>query len=336
MTQAPTPGPLSGDDVKLLVKLLDTLKPFAEVAEKLKHCHVVEICEPSPDNPSRNIIPMPREWFERAGDDLEAIVIQLHATGVLSEGQASKITGLDRGAVRRLVDCLAPTAPVEASGSEREFETAEAMAEAWSDRVEVQHMVDVTSAVFAKWASPELLSRFRQQMMAVIQQAYIEGVGARVEAIRPQPSGETREGYVNAFYEIAEMLGMGAQAASPSEVWAREMRPRLEALIRPAPVAETAGEAVAWLYTENRWKDGPRHRLSMQRQAISDDDKNEFEITEQPLYAAPVPAQDDDRLRIAVEALKDIQDTTAELGTNQKATEALAALQSTAAQEGGE
>jgi len=120
MTQAPTPGPLSAEDVKLLVKLLDTLKPFAEVAEKLKHCHVVEICEPTPDNPSRNIIPMPREWFERAGDDLEYIAIQLHAAGVLSEGQASKVTGLDRVEVRREVDRLAPTAPVEASGSERD------------------------------------------------------------------------------------------------------------------------------------------------------------------------------------------------------------------------
>lgn len=122
MTQAPTPGPLSAEDVKLLVKLLDTLKPFAEVAEKLKHCHVVEICEPSPDNPSRNIIPMPREWFERAGDDLEYIAIQLHASGVLSEGQTSKITGLGRVEVRREVDRLAPTDPVEASGSERETE----------------------------------------------------------------------------------------------------------------------------------------------------------------------------------------------------------------------
>ena len=122
MTQAPTPGPLSSESVKLLVKLLDTLKPFAGVAEKLKHCHVVEICEPNPDNPSRNIIPMPREWFERAGDDLEYIAIQLHAAGVLSEGQASKVTGLDRVEVRREVDRLAPTAPPEEAAAQRDNE----------------------------------------------------------------------------------------------------------------------------------------------------------------------------------------------------------------------
>jgi len=61
-------------------------------------------------------------------------------------------------------------------------------------------------------------------------------------------------------------------------------------------LSATQGESrqpTAWLYTENRWKDGPRHRLSMKRQAISDEDINEFEITETALYAlpaAPTPA----------------------------------------------
>nr|WP_313425320.1 hypothetical protein [Brevundimonas diminuta] len=104
LSAAPAP---EGGATKLHLKLLDTLKPFAEVAEKLKHCHVVEICEPTPENPSRNIIPIPREWFERAADDLEAIAIQLHGAGALSEGQASKLTGLDRVEVRKLSDALA-------------------------------------------------------------------------------------------------------------------------------------------------------------------------------------------------------------------------------------
>ncbi len=97
-----------GVEKALHLKLIDTLKPFAEVAEKLKHCHVVEICEPTHDNPSRNIIPMPREWFERAADDLEVIAIQLHSDGVLSEGQTAKLTGLDRVEVRKQVDALTP------------------------------------------------------------------------------------------------------------------------------------------------------------------------------------------------------------------------------------
>jgi hypothetical protein len=37
-------------------------------------------------------------------------------------------------------------------------------------------------------------------------------------------------GYAIAFYEIAKMLGIGAQAASPADVWRDQMRPKLEAL----------------------------------------------------------------------------------------------------------
>ncbi|WP_295169801.1 hypothetical protein [uncultured Brevundimonas sp.] len=179
-TQAPTPGPLTSESVKLLVKLLDTLKPFAEVAEKLKHCHVVEICEPTPDNPSRNTIPMPREWFERAGDDLEYIAIQLHASGVLSEGQVSKITGLDRVSIRREVDSLAPTAPVEASGSERE---------------DIQ-----------RWQADQ--SEFFQSNVLEVVTEYATWRD-RQEALRPQPSGETREAGLSVEM-VARFMAAGA------------------------------------------------------------------------------------------------------------------------------
>lgn len=101
--------------VALPLKLIDTLKPLAVVAEKLKHCHVVEVCEPTADNPSRNIIPMPREWFERTADDLEAIAVLMHSAGVLSEGQASTLTGLDRVEIRKQVDALT-AAPVREEG----------------------------------------------------------------------------------------------------------------------------------------------------------------------------------------------------------------------------
>ncbi|MGX1693182.1 hypothetical protein [Brevundimonas naejangsanensis] len=101
--------------VALPLKLIDTLKPLAVVAEKLKHCHVVEVCEPIADNPSSNIIPMPREWFERAADDLEAIAVLMHGAGILSEGQASTLTGLDRVEIRKQVDALT-AAPVREEG----------------------------------------------------------------------------------------------------------------------------------------------------------------------------------------------------------------------------
>lgn len=56
----------------------------------------------------------------------------------------------------------------------------------------------------------------------------------------------------------------------------------------------------AWLYTENRWKDGPHHRLTLFRQSISEEDKAEYEITEDALYTHPLftPAERQYLLRL--------------------------------------
>lgn len=67
--------------------------------------------------------------------------------------------------------------------------SVEARAEAWSDSAEIVRMVDGMTEVFAKWATPDLLSRFRQQVAAVIQQAFIEG-HADAAALRQSPSVE--------------------------------------------------------------------------------------------------------------------------------------------------
>lgn len=68
-----------------------------------------------------------------------------------------------------------------------------------------------------------------------------------------------------------------------------------------APVAETAGRAVAWVPVHPRtgpiWAEsGPDARGK----------DNLISYPFMPLYASPVPAQDDDKLRIAVEALEKI------------------------------
>ena len=53
-------------------------------------------------------------------------------------------------------------------------------------------------------------------------------------------------GYVDAFYELADMMGIGAQAKSPAEVWQQQMKPRLaEALTRTQdPAIEGLVEAL--------------------------------------------------------------------------------------------
>jgi|GEM_PF-1875057 len=68
-----------------------------------------------------------------------------------------------------------------------------------------------------------------------------------------------------------------------------------------APVAETAGEAVAWQW---RHGDDMEWHTSGVRHAWFDDEALNPRFRLRPLYAAPVPAQDDDKLRRAVEALE--------------------------------
>jgi len=96
----------------------------------------------------------------------------------------------------------------------------------------------------------------------------------------------TRENTVNVPREPTEAMLRSAYATNepfhPRAIW--------EAMLSAAPLHEGEGEPVAWLYTENKWKDGPRHRLSTKRQGVSDEDANEFEITETPIYAAPPPS----------------------------------------------
>lgn len=119
----------------------------------------------------------------------------------LSKGEIkAMLCAAPKSAVRALA---APSAPGEPPASppaetgEGFLDDDEARAEAWSDRVEIQNMVEITSSVFAKWASPELLSRFRQQMMGVIQQAYIEGaVEARTHPASDQSDTERMRAFI--------------------------------------------------------------------------------------------------------------------------------------------
>jgi len=150
-------------------------------------------------------------------------------------------------------------------GEGSSFESVEARAEAWSDRVEIQDMVEATTAVFAKWSSPEILSRFRQQTMAVIQQAFIEGFdaasaprGEGAEAVRGRicsilvrfaniiedQTPEFRADALGRFAdELTELYPSGAEA--PSVVGADA-----KVLTQSAGRVKTLGEALA-LYAKH-------------------------------------------------------------------------------------
>ncbi len=65
-------------------------------------------------------------------------------------------------------------------------------------------------------------------------------VRAAIAAINTRaPSGEA--GFLEVFYEIAGIIKLGARAASPREVWEREMRPKLLAAFAPDSEPDTIG-----------------------------------------------------------------------------------------------
>ncbi len=100
----------------------------------------------------------------------------------------------------------------------------------------------------------------------------------------PIPSASGEDGYAKAFYEIANMLGIPAQADSPRHVWESVMRPRILAALRPALVDEGQNR---WAPARNlfvtyaeRFTNATRYE---EASAIADKAAREFDA----LYATP-------------------------------------------------
>lgn len=58
-----------------------------------------------------------------------------------------------------------------------------------------------------------------------------EAAGGTTEPLYATPRVQDVDGYLAAFYELADMLGIPAQPCSPKEVWETQMRPALQAAI---------------------------------------------------------------------------------------------------------
>ena len=219
MTQAPTPGPLSGDDVKLLVKgdlvgageLIGTLKGVAD------GWGCATIVAPNGAEFSRILYkgfafigrPDADGWMPWSGGENPVPGVRVEVR-YREKGQAVAVSG-DEGALDWSRDGdpydiiafrLAPTAPVEASGSERDEKLRRAYEE---------------SAPF----------------LEIIPDSTVEGCH-RTDAhnpSRPQPSGETQE-RARSVERIKGWLDRnpegGAEPIHPDD---------LRALIRPTPVA---------------------------------------------------------------------------------------------------
>lgn len=312
MTQAPTPGPLSGDDdMKLLIAhtIIEDLRA--------QHPGIKQI-----DNERGDI------WLPGGSTPQSSgCIVDIHsvAQAVEHEVRAS----------------LSPTAPVEASGSERD-RLKRAIADGISNGYEQYD--DASPAQRERYdMAAEAVLNLRPQPSGFLETLTDE---QRIAALshtggdtHPQPSGETREavaeiieaaivrhdpaipldstlddadrilalirpapvasGGQHSSGEDAEVLAMLDEYAdryigatrgedmSLEEMLISKARERLS--VRPSPVAETAGEAVAWLV---QWKAGGKRRVVQRMPHPS----NHAAMNITPLYAAPVPAQDDDKL----------------------------------------
>lgn len=74
--------------------------------------------------------------------------------------------------------------------------------------------------------------------------------GREVRALCVAKPDRAVDGYRRAFYELADMLDMGAQPISPKQAWETQMRPMLQAALAATgkqQVGEVQGDALAWI-----------------------------------------------------------------------------------------
>ena len=289
VTQAPTPGPLW----MMHVIGPDDIYPAPDHATAVEWCAALNASMPKNDV---LCVAVPAIWIGTP---------EAHAQG-LSEAVKGWTSPRQR---------LAPTAPVEASGSEREIDLYDDKVQegiAWTMR-QWGEALGLTT-----WTQGDGSESVEGDVGAEIHTILIDA-GLRdpetneMAALRPQPSGETRKA-VSALMRkpLAAVTSLDGTVKMPLVCLSVEERDTILTLIRPAPVAsggqDSSGEAL-WF--------------------------------EKGFTSPNVPAQDDDKLRASVEALEQIVD----LGSDGEHSGdrharcrdiARAALKSTAAKEGGE
>lgn len=341
MTQAPTPGPLSGDDVKLLVK--GDLLQWRGTAISLVSFHhanvmgvqVIDLRDgrrwtASPTALSFIGRPEPDAWSDHATIDCICVT-----TGNGSEGCGlCNETGLRPS--------LAPTALVEASGSERDDRLK-------GVRSMLERVIGPTASVrIYEHEAKLILDALRSQPSGFLATLTDEQRTAALSHTggdtHPQPSGEAREAVARIIDPASWELWDARPTFLPSSrLDSFDKADAIFALLcaRPAPVASggqhSSGEGFGLTANDIAGI------IEQNADADADGLHNASQLAEK-IYRSltkPVPAQDDDRGMKAFNFINDLYRIKAEFpairlhGALKKA-EALAALKSTAAQEGGE
>lgn len=234
-TQAPTPGPLSADDVKLLVKGDCIRGPNGKIyrLEEWGDGGFLTFIDEPHDGYLATLcafIGRPDEsgWMPWSGGEnpVPGRMVEVRWTNSLVEQYYSDIVSWRKGGVMVEAFRLAPTAPVEASGSEE--------IDLYDDKVQ-----EGISWTMRQWGEALGLTTWTQGDGS----ESVEGdVGAEIHtilvdaglrdaetnemaALRPQPSGETREA-VRLALEDADALERVSEEADDNQWqdWAATMR----------------------------------------------------------------------------------------------------------------
>lgn len=396
MTQAPTPGPLSGDWPVVTDKWVET------------YC---DLTGRDPDGGSVTFLgdgPVSTSFRDAARREIEAMLCAAPKSAIRSLAPTAPVETLGHAAA---FAANIDTAPVEASGSEREADAWKWLGQLYPNDAPSDLAYDANEMVDAFLAGSGRSDRMAKALERIAdEQQYRSGYCqtditvepaltaeeaqtvarealAQQTAPRPQPSGETREAEQMALNIICDPgIITGLHTAAEARDWI-EKSVRAALLSKKKPTSEEVDARRRLINLIEQW-DGESEYDAEDCASLADDILHAFNGSPVlsssalgyvsadaeaalkaginrviypapsahasfPLYAAPVPAQDDDKLRIAIEALAKWEEFNAyrksdplalrfefeteedRLAAANALDEVFASLKSTAAQEGG-
>lgn len=175
------------------------------------------------------------QWLSSEGDNMFPDLAKF-ARLVAAHPVPAHAAGEERAATLWCLHIVGPDDVHPAPSREHAQRAADLFNAAFADKRDLMH------AVASPWPhTPASHAKSVDRFIA----DWMVPRGEVLAAAPPPPAGDANTGYVNAFYEMASMLGFGAMPISPKEAWEQHIRPKLEVLTAAiAPQADQAGGEV--------------------------------------------------------------------------------------------
>lgn len=97
--------------------------------------------------------------------------------------------------------------------------TADELAERWAEKPAIRRMAQACASVFSEWASDDIISRFHDQMIALMKQSFVEGAfHCRAHPTPEQGWRADRRQELHAFLDALSEWGCDDPAEMASEI----------------------------------------------------------------------------------------------------------------------